>query len=86
MQNVDDNDGHLSEEEAPPGMPIFTTANCKPLDVDTVVDILKNSEKYSSIACNTIPADPKAGNVFLFVPRSEGDQGEHYVKSNRDNL
>lgn len=76
MKSVEDSEHQLSDDEAPPGMPIFTTANCKPLDVDTVVDILKNSEKYSSIACNIIPADPKAGNVFLFVPKSEGDQGE----------
>lgn len=68
-----------SEEEGerkPPGMPIFTTANCKPLDIDTVVDILRNADKYESIACEAIPSGPKAGNVFLFVPKCEADQGE----------
>ena len=73
----------MSEEEGdkcPRGMPIFTTANCKPLDVDTVVDILRNADKYGSIACNAIPTDPKAGNVFLFIPKSETEQGgTHYA-------
>ena len=76
MKSVDDSEEHFLDEEAPPGMPIFTTANCKPLDVDTVVDILRNSERYSSIACNTIPADPKAGNVFLFIPKCDAEQGK----------
>lgn len=77
MKSVDDSERHFLDEEAPPGMPIFTTANCKPLDVDTVVDILRNSERYSSIACNSIPADPKAGNVFLFIPKSDAEQGNY---------
>ena len=58
----------------PPGLPIFTTANSKPLDIDTVVDILKNVDKYESIACDAIPPDPKAGNVFLYIPKSDSDK------------
>lgn len=81
MEN--DNNQASGDEEGknPRGMPIFTTANCKPLDVDSVVDILKNAGRYGSIACDAIPSGPKAGNVFLFVPKSEADLGEEFFLS-----
>ena len=81
-ESNDDRSSSSDEEQAAPGMPIFTTANSKPLDAETVVDILKNVDKYEAITCDSIPADPKTGNVFLFMPKTEADQGMYVVNRN----
>ena len=73
--NMESRPPQQSRENEPPGLSLFLQPNNKPLDVDLVVTILKNVEKYSSVACDTIPTDPKAGNVFLFIPTREEEQG-----------
>ncbi len=62
-------------EEAPPGIEYFSEGNPKPLDVDVVVEILKNVDNYRSVAYTDVPSDPQGGNVFLFLPDTEEEQG-----------
>ncbi len=68
---------HSYAKVGPACMDIFAEPILKPLDVGSVVEILKNVEKYESFVGKCIPPNPKPGNVFLFMPKQEDEQGEY---------
>ena len=52
---------------------LFAQPQMKPLDPETTVEILKNVDLYKST--HVLPKNPKAGDVFLFLPTSDEEKG-----------
>eukprot|EP00794_Sanderia_malayensis_P007022 gene7022-7810_t len=69
-----DDDVEEGSQSPLPGLAMFSEPNLKPLDIDTVVEVLKNVEKYESVACTSAASNPKAGDVFLCIPKTGDSQ------------
>ena len=52
---------------------LFAQPQMKPLDPEATVEILKKVGLYKSTY--VLPKNPKAGDVFLFLPTSDEEKG-----------
>ena len=53
----------------------YTRCKDDDLSTETVINILKDSEKADKSVCHLPPVNPKGGDVFLFLPRDKNSKG-----------